>query len=282
MKTKLFLDSGDPSETKQLLEILGSLDGQTTNPTLVSKNPDARARLERGDKFTKDEIYSFYKDVITEISGLIPKGSVSIEVYADVETTAGEMIDQARQMYTWIPNAHIKLPTTAAGLTAAETLSEEGMRLNMTLVFTQAQAAAVYAATRSAKKGDVFLSPFIGRLDDKGENGMDLIANCIKMYEQGDGHVEVLSASARTMDHFLAVLQLGSDIITVPYKLLQEWAHAGKQLPDENFSYAPEGLAKIEYQTLDLSKSWKDFTITHALTDAGLARFADDWNALMA
>ena len=85
-KTRIFLDSGDPEETKEATKLLGFLDGQTTNPTLISKNPDAAARLARGEKFTGAEILDFYKKTVREISGLIPDGSVSIEVYADPST----------------------------------------------------------------------------------------------------------------------------------------------------------------------------------------------------
>ena len=87
LKTKIFLDSCDPEETKEILSILGFLDGQTTNPTLVAKNPYAKERFLKGDKFTKEEIYDFYKKIITEISGLSPNGYISIEVYADQNTT---------------------------------------------------------------------------------------------------------------------------------------------------------------------------------------------------
>ena len=104
--TKIFLDSGDVNETKKIKDLLGFLDGQTTNPTLIAKNAGGS-----GKKFTKDEIFAFYKDVVTEVSKLVPD-SVSIEVYSDKSTTAEEMFAQAKDMYTWIPNAHIKYPTT--------------------------------------------------------------------------------------------------------------------------------------------------------------------------
>jgi transaldolase len=175
LKTKIFLDGGDPGETKGIIEILGFLDGQTTNPTLISRNPEARDRLERGDKFGREEIYSFYQDVVTEASSLIPGGSISIEVYADLSTKAEKMLGQGKEMFAWIPNAHIKYPSSEEGFKAAQMAVSEGLRVNMTLCFSQEQAAAVYAATSGAKKGDVFVSPFIGRLDDRGKNGMYLI-----------------------------------------------------------------------------------------------------------
>src|SRR5665213_318501 len=141
LKTRIFLDSGDPAETKQAITLLGFLDGQTTNPTLVAKNPQVKQRLDRGEKFSSNEIYDFYKQVVAEISGLIPDGSVSIEVYADNTTSANDMFEQGRKMYDWIPNAHIKYPVIATGLDAAEQSIAAGMRVNMTLCFTQAQAA---------------------------------------------------------------------------------------------------------------------------------------------
>src|SRR3989344_5773768 len=115
LKSKIFLDSGNPEETKQALAILGFLDGQTTNPSLIAKNPQTA-----GKKFTLDGIYDFYKGVISEISPFMPKGSVSIEVCADKNTTADTMFEQGKKMFTWIPNAHIKYPTNAAGLEATE------------------------------------------------------------------------------------------------------------------------------------------------------------------
>ncbi|RPJ01545.1 MAG: transaldolase, partial [Deltaproteobacteria bacterium] len=164
LKTRIFLDSGNPDETREALRLLGFLDGQTTNPTLISKNPDARERLNRGLKFTRKELLHLYRVVVNEISGLIPEGSVSIEVYADLSTPAEQMLEQGREMVTWIPNAHIKFPSAREGLKAAEEAVKERIRVNMTLCFTQKQAAAIYAATRGAARGDVFVSPFIGRL----------------------------------------------------------------------------------------------------------------------
>lgn len=282
LKTKIFLDGGDPNETRELIKSLGFLDGQTTNPTLVSKNPEAAKKLESGEKFTTDEIMNFYKKIVTEISGFIPDGSVSIEVYSDSSTKSEEMIDQAKKMYQWIPNAHIKFPTTTEGLKATNEAVRLGMRVNMTLVFTQDQAAAVYTATIGAKKGDVFVSPFVGRLDDIGENGMDLIKNILKMYGAGNGHVEVLTASVRNMEHMLYALSLGTDIITAPFKLLNEWAERRIQIPEPgSYEYNAKDLKPIIYKDLDLSKNWNDFDIKHKLTDAGIEKFSSDWNALI-
>ncbi|MFN3480604.1 MAG: transaldolase family protein [Thermodesulfovibrionales bacterium] len=186
LKTKIFLDGGDPKETIESIKFLGFLDGQTTNPTLISKNPAIRQRLVTGEKLSRKEAFQFYRSTVEEISTLIPQGSISVEVYADLSTTAEEMLKQGKEMFNWIPNAHIKFPTSKEGLRAAEQALKDNMRVNMTLCFSQEQAAAVYAATRGAKRGDVFVSPFIGRLDDKGENGMDLIGNILKMYKKGD------------------------------------------------------------------------------------------------
>lgn len=280
LKTKIFLDSCDSKETKQILDLLGFLDGQTTNPTLVAKNPYARERFQKGEKFSKEEILDFYKKVIIEISELIPNGSVSVEVYADKNTSADEMFQQGKEMFQWIPNAHVKYPINLTGLECAEKSIKEKMRVNITLCFNQEQAGAVYSATKGAKKGDIFLSPFIGRFDDRGENGMDIIANIKKMYEKSDGHVEILSASVRTMEHFMASLALEVDIITAPFKILKEWGEKGMPLPDENFIYKSD-LKNILYKDVDLEKPWRDYNIQHDLTDKGVERFASDWNALI-
>lgn len=281
MKTRLFLDGGDPEETKAVLKQAGFLDGQTTNPTLIAKNPEARKRLEQGKKFTQEEILTFYRGVVVTLSGLLPQGSISIEVYADAKTSAEDMLKQGREMFTWIPNAHIKFPTSSEGLKAAQAAVKAGLRVNMTLVFTQEQAAAVYAATRGAKKGQVFLSPFIGRLDDRGENGMDLIANVIRMYQKGDGHVEVLTASVRSIDHFLCALSLGSDIITAPFGSIKLWAEQGLPVPGRDYRYDAKGLKAIPFRELDLARPWDSFDIRHDLTDTGMEKFSADWNALV-
>ncbi|HEY5152796.1 MAG TPA: transaldolase family protein, partial [Candidatus Saccharimonadales bacterium] len=263
-------------------ELLGFLDGQTTNPTLVAKHPLAKQRFENGDKFSADEIYDFYRQVVGEISQLIPEGSVSIEVYADRTTDADTMFEQGKKMYTWIPNAHIKYPVTNPGLAAAERSVQAGMRVNMTLCFSQAQGAAVYAATKGAKAGDVFVSPFAGRLDDIGENGLDLIGNIVRMYKTGDGHVQVLAASVRNLDHFMQSLALEADIITAPFSVLEEWSKAGKPVPGKDFKYSRAGLKNIPYQAIDLEQDWSSYDIHHELTDKGIARFSEDWNSLTA
>ncbi len=281
LKTKIFLDGGDPGETREILDLLGFLDGQTTNPTLIARNPKAKKRLESGSKFGRAEILGFYRDVVQEASELIPEGSISIEVYSDLDTKAEQMLHQSREMFSWIPNAHIKFPTSREGLKAAEGAVKEGIRVNMTLCFRQEQAAAVYAATAGASNWDVFISPFIGRLDDMGENGMDLISNIIKMYSKGDGHVEVLTASVRSLDHLLYGLSLGSDIITVPFKILKEWGENGLPIPGEEYTYDSDNLKEIPYKELDLSKSWHEYEIDHDLTTKGIERFSADWNALI-
>lgn len=276
-RTKIFLDSGNPDETEKVLKAHGSLDGQTTNPTLIAKSPEALARRQAGGHYTQEELRAFYQKVVQRVSSLIPRGSVSIEIYADANTRAQEMLEQARAFNAWIPNAHIKFPTIPEGIKAAQKALKEDIRVNMTLVFSQAQAAAVYAATKGAKRGDVFLSPFIGRLDDIGQQGLDLIKNIQRMYQQGDGHVEVLAASIRSTAHLKSILDLEVDITTVPARLLVEWAQEGGA-PES----PPSSLQPVPYQDLDLSKDWQEFDLHHELADKGLKRFAKDWNDLLA
>jgi len=282
LRSKIFLDGGDPAETRTIIKLLGFLDGQTTNPTLIAKNPAVRQRLADGQKFSRPELLGLYREVVTELASLLPGGSISIEVYADKDTTAGQMAQQGAEMFSWIPNAHIKLPTTAAGLQAAAQAVRQGVRVNMTLCFTQQQAAAIYAATQGAHPGDVFVSPFVGRLDDRGEDGMALIAHIIRLYQQGDGHVQVLNASVRTMDHFMYALMLGSDIITAPCAVLQAWGERGLELPPPDYHYPAGGLRAGAYADLVLTRPWQDYDIGHELTDKGQERFAADWNALIA
>lgn len=285
--TKIFLDSGDPNETKELISLLGFLDGQTTNPSLITKNPQAQERLQSGKKFSKVEVLTFYKKVVSEISSIIPEGSISIEVDAHAQSSADELLKQGSEMFSWITNAHVKYPTTKAGIEAADKAVKLGMRVNMTLVFNQKQAAAVYAATKDTRERslsgfkNVFLSPFIGRLDDIGVNGMDLIKNCEKLYKDSDNHVAVLAASIRTYEHLLASFAYGADIVTAPIKVYKEWAEKGMPVPDTEYQYNAENLKSIPFEALDLSKDWHDFDISDPLTDKGLQKFSDDWSTLV-
>lgn len=281
LRTKIFIDGGDPAETREIIGLLGFLDGQTTNPTLIAKNPKAKERRERGERYSEAEALRFYREVVEEVSGLMPRGAISIEVYADPSTTAEQMLRQGRQMFSWIPNAYIKFPTSTEGLRAAEQAVGEGLRVNMTLCFTQEQAAAVYAATRGAVRGQVFVSPFIGRLDDRGENGMDVIAGILAMYRSGDGHVEVLTASVRTLDHLLYALKLGSDIITAPYKILKEWSGRGLALPGDDYVYDAGNLSGIPYREIALDRPWREYDIRHDLTGKGMEQFSKDWNSII-
>jgi transaldolase len=214
-KTKVLRDGGDPRETLRIKELLGSLDGQTTNPTFVAKNPDVRERIASGKKLSREEQKQEYRKIVEQISPLVENAGVSIEVFADFDTTAEEMLAEGEEMFSWIPNAYIKYPCLREGIRAAKMSMERDMRVNMTLCFSQDQAAAVYAATKGAKY-PVYISPFVGRLDDRGDDGMQLVANIKKMYEQGDGHVHVLVASLRRLDHLLYAFLLGAELVTKP------------------------------------------------------------------
>lgn len=125
-------------------------------------------------------------------------------------------------MFSWAPNAYVKYPCTHEGLRAAQLSVREAMRVNMTLCFSQEQAAAVYAATKGSK-APIYVSPFVGRLDDPGENGMDLVRNIKQMYEAGDGHVHVLAASIRHLKHLLGSFASRAELVTAPGKVWEEW-----------------------------------------------------------
>jgi transaldolase len=162
---------------------------------------------------------------------------------------------------------------------------QKSIRVNMTLCFSQEQAAAVYAATRGSKE-PVYVSPFVGRLDDQGEDGMDLVRNIKKMYEHGDGHVHVLAASIRTIHHLLCSFSLGAELATVPSKVLREWAAAGFPTPDQNFKYKPvdaegKALKPIPYKKLDLDQPWQSFDLAHELTTKGIQKFVADYQSTL-
>ena len=282
--TKILLDGGDPEESKTIRKLLGFLDGQTTNPTYVSKNPEVQQRIASGHRFSPDEQKDEYRKIVQQISPLVGDAGVSIEVFADFDTKAEQMLEQGEEMFSWIPNAYIKYPCLHEGLRAAQISVERGIRVNMTLCFSQEQAAAVYAATKGARD-PVYVSPFVGRLDDRGDNGMDVVRNIKRMYAQGDGHVHVLAASLRRLDHLLYAFALGAELATAPAKLLQEWASRDLVQPGPEFKYEPvvdgKRLGEIPYKNLKLTDSWESFDIHHELTDKGIRKFVEDYRSTL-
>lgn len=278
-KTKILVDGGDPEETRRVEQLLGFVDGQTTNPSLIAKNPHIRQLITSGHKLNKSEEMAEYKRIVQAISPLVGSAGVSIEVFAEQSTTAEEMLDQGREMYAWIPNAYIKYPCTAEGLRAAQMSVREAIRVNMTLCFSQQQAAAVYAATKGTK-APVYVSPFVGRLDDIGQDGMDLVKNVKRMFSAGDGHVHVLAASIRSLDHLLYCFLLQTELTTVPAKILETWAARSFPMPGKDFEYKSTGKP-IPYEELNLEQPWEKFDIEHELTRKGIEKFVADYRATL-
>ncbi len=287
---KIYLDSGDPEETKRAKGLLGYLDGQTTNPSLVVKNPDIQKFLASGKKLKEDELFAEYKRIITALNAELA-GPISVEVYADWETKATDMLKQAEDMATWGRNIYVKFPTIPQGLKAAHEFVGKGGRVNMTLVFDQNQAAAIYSATTQTAQ-PAFVSPFIGRWDDRGYNGLDLVKNILKMYKKFDkqrnqkkSHVLVLAASIRNMNHFYSSIFLKADIITIPLKIIETWIHEETWMPDEHFRMEEAGLKSLLYEDLTFKQNFEDYIVEAkegSLLDEGLQKFVKDWKNLIA
>jgi transaldolase len=284
-KTKILVDGGDPDETARVKKLLGFVDGQTTNPSLIAKNPQIRERIASGHALSSQEEKDEYRKIVQTISPLVGDADVSIEVFADLDTTAEEMLAQGKEMFTWIPNAYIKYPCTHEGLKAAEMSVRQQIRVNMTLCFSQEQAAAVYAATKGSKE-PVYVSPFVGRLDDHGKSGIDLIQNIKAMYQNGDGHVHVLAASIRHLDHLLTSFALDVELATIPAKIIEKWATSNFPMPDRHFAYkgiATDGqlLKPIPFKEVDLNLPWQTFDIAHELTTKGIQKFVADYRSTL-
>ncbi len=293
----IFIDGGDPAETIQADHMLKQaglpgIGGQTTNPTLVAKNPEIQKYLASGKKLTHEEALAEYKKIILSVAR-VTSGPISIQVIGDQATGQEELLRQARVYKDWIPNGVVKFPLTGNGLAAAEIFCQE-WSVNITLNFSQEQAAAVYMATRKSfdklrtssfdsaqAKHRVFISPFVGRLDDRGENGMQVVENETKMYGAGDHHVEILTASLRKLDHLLYGLQLKSPAITLPFKIFEDWANVGFGMPPESYEYDKGTLIDIPYREIPLNQDWRSYNIQHDLTDKGLKKFMEDWNSLI-
>jgi transaldolase len=261
-----------------VLTSLGFLDGQTTNPSLVAKNPTILELKAKGE-LNELVIWDRYKQVAHEIKEIIPAGAISVEVYADIDTDYETMLAKAHELAGWFPGIYVKLPITAVGLRVAHTLAGEGTNINMTLCFSQEQAAAVHAATEGARPGQVFVSPFIGRLDDIGIHGLDLIKNILFMYRAWNSHVQVLGASIRTLDHLFGCIRAGIDIITIPKSVVDLWIVQGIENDPEIHTFEIAEKEAIRYRDLP-RQDWALYDIDHALTKKGIEKFASDWKGL--
>jgi transaldolase len=209
---KFFIDTANLNEIREANE-MGLIDGVTTNPTLVAKEGDID-----------------FKEHIAKICELV-KGDVSAEV-TSLDTEG--MLREGRELAKIAPNVVIKCPLTLDGLKATRTFRDEGTKVNVTLCFSAAQALL------AAKAGASYISPFIGRLDDIGQDGMQLIRDIVQIYDNYGFATEVLAASIRHPMHIVDCALAGADVSTIPFKVIQQ-------------------------------------LVKHPLTDKGLESFLSDW-----
>jgi transaldolase len=209
---KFFLDTANLNEIREGAQ-LGLIDGVTTNPSLVAKEGNVD-----------------FKQHIAAICEIV-QGDVSAEVTSlDLEGMLREGRDYARIA----PNVVVKCPLTRDGLKATRKLTDEGIKVNVTLCFSAAQAIL------AAKAGAAYISPFLGRLDDVGQNGLELLAEIVEIYDNYDWKTEVLAASIRHPIHIVEAARMGADVATMPFKVVEQ-------------------------------------LMKHPLTDKGLEQFLDDW-----
>lgn len=211
---QLFLDTANVEEIREAAA-LGVISGVTTNPSLIAKE---------GRDF---------KQVVREITDIVD-GPISAEVIA---TEAGGMVAEAEELARIHPNIVIKIPMLPEGLKAVSRLEPRGIRTNVTLVFSANQALL------AARAGASFVSPFVGRLDDAGQDGMEVVAETVEIFDIHDLETRVIAASIRHPLHVTAAARAGAHIATVPYKVLMQMSR-------------------------------------HPLTDVGLRKFLDDWARL--
>ena len=212
---ELFLDTANLDEIRQAIR-MGVISGVTTNPSLAAKEGIGQLQA--------------YKRTVQEIARLVD-GPISAEV---VSTDYEGMVLEGRDIATWAPNVVAKIPSTKVGFEAIATLSKEGVKINQTLCFSLNQALL------GARAGSSFVSPFVGRLDDEGHDGMLLVADIVEVFKKYGIRTKVLAASLRHPLHCVAAAKAGADIATIPFKVLLQMAH-------------------------------------HPLTDVGVARFSEDW-----
>lgn len=190
---KFFIDSADVNEIKMANE-RGWVDGVTTNPSLIAKSGRS------------------FEEVIKEICK-ITKGPVSAEV---ISLNSDEMVAEGIKLAKWADNVVVKIPMCEDGMVAVKRLTAEGIKTNVTLVFTVLQALL------AAKAGATMVSPFVGRLDDIGTDGMLMVNEVVQMYQNYDFTTEVLVASVRSPMHIQHAALMGADIATIPFKVMQQ------------------------------------------------------------
>ena len=212
---RIFLDTANIEQIREAAK-LGIISGVTTNPSLVSKEGKAD-----------------YQAAIKEICSIIT-GPISAEVLGEEVRT---IIEQARDISTWAPNIVIKIPATATGLEATSILAKENIKVNFTLCFSLNQALL------GALAGATYVSPFVGRLDDAGHDGMQVVADSVEVYKHYELSTQVIAASIRHPLHCVAAAKAGAHIATVPYNVLMQM-------------------------------------IRHPLTDIGVTRFLADWQSI--
>lgn len=191
---KFFLDTANLDEIKHAAA-MGVLDGVTTNPTLAAKEKKP------------------FKQMILEICEVVKNGVVNAEV---VSTDVAGMLREGREIATWHKNVVVKIPMTPAGIQACHTLSNEGVRINVTLVFSPSQALIC------AKAGAYFVSPFLGRLDDISQDGLVLLRDILQIYRAYNFSTQVLAASLRHPIHVVEAAKMGAHIGTMPYKVFEQ------------------------------------------------------------
>ena len=191
---KFFLDTANLDEIKQAAA-MGVLDGVTTNPTLAAKEKKP------------------FKQLILEICDAVGDGAVNAEV---VSTDTEGMLREGREFATWHKNIVVKAPMTPAGIRTCHTLSREGIRVNVTLVFSPSQALIV------AKAGAYFVSPFLGRLDDIAQDGLVLLRDILQIYRAYNFPTQVLAASLRHPVHVVEAAKMGAHIGTMPFKVFEQ------------------------------------------------------------
>lgn len=212
---KIFLDTANIDQIKKAVK-LGIVSGVTTNPTLIAKEKAAD-----------------YQAIVKEICSLVP-GPVSVEVLTGgVEAMKG----QARQIATWAPNVVIKIPATSEGLEVTSALAKENIKVNFTLVFSLNQALL------GALAGATYVSPFVGRLDDVGQDGMELVREIVNVFSHYKFPTQVIASSIRHPQHCVEAARVGAHIATVPYNVLMQMTQ-------------------------------------HPLTEAGVERFLSDWQQI--
>jgi transaldolase len=281
LKTKIFLASAEPEETKEAIETIGFLDGQVVGLAHFIKSSRIANQGFGNKQSTIADITDQYKKLLQEIGSIALSGQIVADVIVREINICDELVDQGREMHLWSVNNIVRLPMSKAGLEATQILVKDGVNINLSPCFSVKQAAAATSLTWQISLGHVSVSTFVSDLEKIGQSGTSLVESIVKMKKENNARIEVLAEGVHSLSQFMEVLKVGADVVALPLSVIKEWSFEKMRLPSSDDSYDQSQLSKIPYVDLSLKKDPLDYDILHHLTAVKLEEMSDALDTLL-